>query len=328
MSTGKYPYTEFLKKTGEREYPAEYLLSRIRARRALLIEDWKDLLLSDPLSQYVPARYGEITGRDYPEAVWRFLLNELGWVYIRMNSELRRIFNPFFLYAELRTIFTCLRYARGGKRKEIERLLLTSLLSKGVRKILESGASMSSTIEGIEDRLISISDRFKGLGDVFNEKGLIGAEQFITIAYLENTVCSGLHPVVKGFFVTVIDARNILSLFRHIRMDGKVAPQFVFGGRISRALFAGIESKRDVAGLERLVMKLTRFSVEGLDIANVENSLYRVTTRFLRRAGRDALGAGVILDYIWRSFIEARNLSILFYGNGIERNVLAEELVQ
>ena len=327
MSAKKYSDMELLRKVGEGEYPTEYLLSRIRARRALLISDWKGLLLSESVSDLIPSRYGTTTGDD-PEAVWRFLLKEFGSVYSQMNKEMRRIFAPFFLYAELRTIFICLRYARGGEGGKIRRLLSFSLLSGNIREILGSGGDLSSIIEGLGDRLTSISGRFGGLRDVLEEEGLLGIERRTVTAYLEYAVHSGLHPIMEDFFISIIDSRNILSLYKHIRTNGKTAPPFTDGGRISGEVYARIADKKDIAGLGPIILRFAGMRIEKPDVANVESSLYRMTTRLLRRAGREPLCAGVILDYLWRCSLEARNLSILFYGSVIERDTLASEIAQ
>src|SRR5208282_4010036 len=112
MSMGKSRNVEFLRKIDDRGYPTEYLLSRIRGRRAHLIADWRPLVMSaSPVDRLALTRYGSIMTDDYPEAIRQYLLKEFGWVYSQMNRTLRKIFRPFFLYTELSTIFICLRNA-------------------------------------------------------------------------------------------------------------------------------------------------------------------------------------------------------------------------
>ncbi len=89
---------EFLRKIDERGYPAEYLLSRIRGRRAQMIADWRPLILTDsPADRLAFTRYAGILTDDYPEAIRLYLLKEFAWVYSQMNRTLREIFQPFFL---------------------------------------------------------------------------------------------------------------------------------------------------------------------------------------------------------------------------------------
>ncbi len=327
MSAGRRAEMELLRKVGEGEYPTDYLLSRIRARRALMITDWRRLLLGEPLRDLVLSRYGPVPEED-PEAVWRFLLKEFGSVYFQMNKDLRSFFAPFFLYAELRTVFICLRYAKGGEDGKIGGLLSLSLLSGNIREILGGGRDLPLIIDGLGEMLSPLSKEFAGLGIIFEKKGLRGIEQRVTTAYLEYVVHSGLDPLMKEFFVSIIDSRNVLSLYKHIRARGKAAPQFIDGGRITEKIYAGIAAKKDGSALEHLLLRITGFRIEDQGIATVESSLYKMTTRLLRRAGREPLCFGVILDYLWRCSLEARNLSVLLYGSHLEREVLAAEIVQ
>ena len=118
---GKSRNVEFLRKICDRGYPTDYLLSRIRGRRAELIADWRPLVVSpSPVESLAFTRYGSIMTDAYPEDIRRYLLKEFGWVYSQMDRTLRDIFRPFFLYVELNTIFVCLRYARGKETGKIE----------------------------------------------------------------------------------------------------------------------------------------------------------------------------------------------------------------
>lgn len=319
--------TELLRRVEDRGYPTEYLFSRIRGRRSYLITDWKPLALGASPPDFLPSRYGDIMTDDYPEGIWRYLLKEFGWVYFQMNRALWEIFWPFFLYTEIRTICVCLRYAKGGETGKIERLLSSSLLSKKTKAILGGGGNLSSAVGGIEDRFILQSNGFSGLRKVFDEAGLRGVEQFLSKRYLEHTAYSKLHPVMKDFFVSVIDSRNILSLYKFLILNAKNTPYFIRGGRITEKMFMRAAGRKDFFDLASLIRKFTGLWIEKPDAANMENALYRMVTLSLRKTGGDPLGVGLILDYLWRCSLEARNLSTLFYGREIDREILAAELV-
>lgn len=76
-----------------------------------------------------------------------------------------------------------------------------------------------------------------------------------------------------------------------------------------------------------MIRALTGIKVERLEPTMVELALYKGMTRWLRKEGRDPLGVGPILDYLWRCSIEAMNLSILYQGKDLERDFVAAELV-
>jgi hypothetical protein len=323
---GKSRNVEFLRKIDDWGYPTEYLLSRIRGRRTHLIADWRPLVLSaSPVDRLASTRYGGIITDDYPEGIRRYLMQEFGWVYSQMNSSLREIFRPFFLYVELGTIFICLRYAKGKEAGKIERILSLSLLSEKIKEILVGGEPLLSAVGGLEDCFTSLSSRFAGLRKVLEDTGLQGVELTLTTRYLEYTVCSKLHPVMKDFFISIVDSRNILSLYKYLRLNGKIAPPFIAGGRIDETMFKKIAEDKDLVAIGPLVRKLTGREPEA---ANIEISLYRKVTRLLRKAGREPLSVGLILDYLWRCSLEATNLSVLFYGSEIDRGIITAEMVQ
>ncbi len=317
---------EFLRKTDDRGYPTEYLLSRIRGRRSHLIADWRPLVLDgSPVDHLAFTRYGSIVTDDYPEGIRVYLLKEIGWVYSQMNRTLREIFRPFFLYTELSTIFICLRNARGKETGKIESILSLSLLSEKMKKILRGGEQLLSAVGGLEECFTCLSNRFSGLRNILENSGLQGVELALSTRYLEYIVHSRPHPVMKDFFVYIIDSRNILSLYKYIWLNGKTAPPFITGGRISETTFMKIADKKDLLEIGPLVRKLTKKESEA---ANIETSLYRMVTRLLRKAGREPLGVGLILDYLWRGSLEATNLGLLLYGSEIDRGTITAEMVQ
>ncbi|MBF0559321.1 MAG: V-type ATPase subunit [Nitrospirae bacterium] len=323
---GKSRNAEFLRKIDDRGYPVDYLLARIRGRRSHLIKDWRPLILGSVSPGHMAsARYGSIISDDYPEAIQEHLLKEFGWVYSLMNGALRQVFSPFFLYVELRTIFICLRYAKGKEAGKIERILSGSLLSEKIKDVLRCGENLLSAVEGLEDCFTSLSNRFAGLGNVFAESGLPGFESALSIRYLEYAMHSKLHPVMQDFFRAVVDSRNILALYKYIRLCVKMSPPFISGGSISEATHNEIAAGKDLAEISSLVRKLGGIEPE---LANMETSLYKMVTRLLKKAGRDPLSVGLILDYLWRCSIEATNISILLYGRDIEREIIEAEMVQ
>ncbi len=312
----------------DRGYPVDYLLSRIRGRRSRLITDWRSLIYeTEPLDHLAAVRYRGVGAEKNPEGVWRRLLEEYGWIYAQMNEPLRKIFRPFFLYSELRTLFMCLRHMKDRKAGKIEYLLSASLLSDAMKKIIETGDDVAAAVAGIERLFLGLSGRFRGLVESFDAEGLRGAEQRLTNTYLVHTVNAKLHPLMKAFFIRIIDSRNIMGLYKAIRLEGKTAPVFVPGGNISEERFSKILGREDIFEISSLIRKLTGTHIDGPDATKVELALYKGITRFLKKEGGDPLGLGLILDYLWRCSLEAMNLSVLIYGKDLEREAVAAELV-
>jgi len=320
---------ELLCSPADRGYPADYLLARIKGRRSRLIKDWKRLTFDAGLFDASPPSIPDgLFKVKSPVSIGAELIREYRWVYEQMNRRLRGIFAPFFLYTELRTVFMCLRRLKDRKAGALDELLATSLLSDRVKDTLLVSEDLKAAIVSIESFFSSQSPRYAGLVVTLDTEGLRGFEQQLTDRYLAETVSSSIHPIMKGFFSKLIDARNAMSLYKYLRLDLTKQPAFIAGGSIPEAKLQEIARSDDQVKACALIQELTGVPVERPDPTSVELALYRGMTRWLRKAGRDPFGVAPILDYLWRCSIEAMNLRVLYYGRELEREVIAAEIVQ
>jgi len=312
-----------LQRVENREYPKDYLLSRIRGKRACLISDWTSLIYGgDPFEYLSSSFYRGFLTEKSPEGLWRDLLKEYRWVYFRMTKELLRIFSPFFLYCELRTIFICLRYIGGGKTIKAGVILSPSLLSEEIKRSLMQSKDIASAVLEIEKSFLELSDAFGGVADTFGRDGLQGFQRDLTVRYLLTTLRSGTHPLMKNFFARIIDSRNIIALYKFLRLNPKAAPSFIPEGTISESAFTGIIERKDMVE----IFRLAGITDKEPGRPNIESALYRNISVFLRKAGRYPLGIGPVLDYLWRCEREVMNLGILSFGREIDRETIKAEL--
>ncbi|MDI6801935.1 MAG: V-type ATPase subunit [Thermodesulfovibrionales bacterium] len=293
---------EILQGIEDKGYPIDYLLSRVRSRRVF---------------------YKNIITGESPVEIWRRLLKEYRWMYIQMNGALRNIFWRFFVYFELRAIFMCLRYKKREYAK-IEELLCSSLLSGALKELLRGDSDMMTVIGGIEDAFLSVSDRFGGLKDMFMKDGSKGFEQVLTNIYLENTIDSKLHHTIRDFFAYVIDSRNIIAVYKHIRWQMPDYPSFICGGGVREASLRRIFERQNISGVITLVQKLTGIIT---DAKNIENALLKGVNRFLRKTAKDPLCMGVILDHLWGCYVETVDAGIALHGRGLDSDAIATELI-
>ncbi len=328
MSTGCSRGKELLEEREEGGYPPEYLLSRIRGKKVSLIRDWEPLVTgAAELESVNPVRYGGLTSETSSAGIWKYLLAEYRWVYLQMERPLKDIFRPFFLYSELRTLFLCLRLRASGEGVRIEQILAHSLLSKKMRKALVNSVDEQDMLEEIEEFFVPLSPRFRGLGEMYAKEGFRGVEQHLIQCFLEYVMKSDLHPTIREFFVRLVDARNIIALYKHLRWELKEAPSFIEGGNIKVSRLRGIHQREDIIEVTSLIKALTGITVQTPHPTGVENTLYRGMSRFLRKRGREISGIGLILEYLWRCSLEAMNLGIILHGKDMERDALREELV-
>lgn len=320
---------EFLQEIDDSGYPAEYLLARIHGRRLSLLSGW-DMLMSgtDTVEHYASANFREFMTANTPAGIWERYLKESAWVYHQMNNDLRNIFRPYFMYSELNTLLICLRYkAAKGNSAEIKRLLHFSLLSEGMKDALKTDANVPSVLNILGKKVSFIRDHFAGPGQVFLKDGFKGAEQGITNALFEHIFNMDTHPLIKRFFVLIADARNIITLHKHLRWDTTSGPFFIDGGNIKKTILNKLLHSYNTDALDALVYKQTGLRIEGPDASRVENGLQRRLTGKIKKWERECPDAGLVLNYLWRCAMEAKNLSIIYHGRGIDRSILKEELV-
>ena len=318
---------ELLATPEDRGYPVEYLLSRLRGRRATLVRDWKALVHEasprDVLASIRPRGALDRT----PEGIWRGLLMEYSWIYGQMNGGLRKVFGPFFLYTELRTLFICLRHIKDRKAEGTGELLSASLLSEGLKDALLTGENQELAVRGIERAFMSLDGAFGGLSGLLEKEGPRSVERQLTDRYLAYVMQTRLHPVIRMFFFRIIDSRNILGLYKALALNAAAKPAFLPGGGISEKRFSAVLARGDLLEVSALVREAAGIRIDSPDITRVEIALYRGITKSLRKEGRDPLGAGLILDYLWRRSVEAMNLSLLVHTGELERDAVSAELV-
>jgi vacuolar-type H+-ATPase subunit C/Vma6 len=310
-------------------YPSDYLLSRIRGRKARLIRNWTPLAASQAPLEHLPEyHYQRFSDTRSPEGIWRALLHEYRWVYFQMNEGLKNIFGPFFVYAELRTLFICLRSLKEMKRSRAREVLSAGLLSEEFREILSESADELAAVQAIEAKLRRLSVQFSGITEVLRLKGLSGFEHELARRYLSVIVKTRLDPVLQTFFRLLIDARNALALAKLLRLDKPTEHAFIQGGTADAARLKEILESRSRPELERVLSEITGEDIASADLIKLEAALYHGITRSLKKAGRSPLSIGPILEYLWGCSIEAMNLSVLCYSQGMEHDLVAAELAE
>lgn len=300
-------------------YPQEYLVSRIRARGAMLLADWKSLLLEpDPFAS-APERYGTPMTEAALDSVWRHMLREYSWVYAQMDAEARIRFGPFFSYAELRTLFSLLRSrAERGKPPKLDKLSGTSLISGEIKDALVSGLPDEEIIRLVSERL--------GIPfEIRKDAGLGRIEAATASSFIAHTVESRRGTLMAEYFSYLADARNIISLYKAQRWNMSETPDFTEGGTISMRLLGSVLDKKEMPGVWELLRKLT-----GDDLTEVKDIQTALVSGLLKKASawrRGVSDDGIILDYLIRSMAEARNLALLLYGRGMDREILSGGMV-
>lgn len=310
-------------------YPADYLVARLGVRSGALIADWRPFLaLEDPLSAIPAGSFLTGSAERTKEGIWKCLLREYSWVYSQMDNAGRENFSPYFAWFELRTLMMCLRNRVAKNTGIIKEMLEFSLFSGVVKHILTDEEDPSSALAALEVEFVPLSTVFCGLGRTFREQGLRGLEEWLNDAWLEFAIGTVRHPVLRDFFSCMIDFRNLMQLYKRIRWEMSGDSSFLGGGNISRVLLAAVLAGRDPAAIASL---LRRFPGTGGAVdpsVSPEHYLLHGITRRLRRLGREPSVYGLIMEYLWRLYIETVNMGILCNSGALYRENVMAELVQ
>jgi hypothetical protein len=118
-----------------------------------------------------------------------------------------------------------------------------------------------------------------------------------------------------------------MALYKHLRWKIHVMPHLIAGGSVGRREIEGVYAAKKMAGIDRMIRKLTGLREDMSAIANLENYLMRGLTKYLKQAGRVDKYIEYIIYYLWRCHIEARNTSIALYGKDLEGERLRGEMI-
>lgn len=283
-------------------FPIDYLIARIKGRGTTLISDWRHFIEHGP----------SLEASD--EGVWEALLRELAWLYTQMNRELRQTFAPLFALFEIKTIVLCLRNRAIGRTRQIARLLDRSLLADDVKAILLRGPDVRSTIAAL------------GLPQ---DEDLPAFENGLMRVFLEDVAVRKLEPALKTFFTEFIDLRNVMLLYKHLRWSLAVRCGFISGGSVEIPLLEEITNQHDDVALDALLRRVTGLAATSVATTEgaLETILLRSMTKRLLKSRHAAGDLALIVAYVWRLYVQARNLSVLHHGTGLEQRTLERELI-
>lgn len=298
-------------------YPADYLVARVKARHAALLADWR-----------LQSRRGGISGLS-DEQIWGALLGELAWLHRQMNAELLGATAPLLGLFEIKTIVLALRNVGIQRTAVVRALVEQSLLDRQVQAVLLHAPDVPAAVRRLGRLPPPAGLLFTGLSDVYQQGKLRAVEDGLMRSYLEAVTRSRLHPALQEFFVRFVDLRNLVLVYKHLRWlpDGEC--RLIRGGRIELRTLERILVRRDSARFDALVQRVTRrpLPAQAGGDAAVETRLLRIISTRLATLRRDQRAVGVMVSYMWRLYVHARNLALLAHGKDVDPEALGRELI-
>lgn len=286
-------------------FPCDYLYARIRSRRSEL----------GPGSRNLWSESGD------PQVANRA---EYVWLYTQMNRRSRHLLLPVFEYFELRVLVIGLRYLAAGDCAAMIGQLRSGLLHPQVFRLLQKESRIAEALAGLERLLATEQPYFHGLAEIYLQQGPGGVEQSLIGGCLQQGSICRRSRQVREFLRYLLDMRNLLALYKHLYWQVPVSPPLLTGGTLDLSVFEKIWKKKDLAGL--LIVMGQRADIKGHPEAEgVEEFLFRGLSASLKRQGRKPLQLGLILDYLWRCQVKARNLGLDMAGVELSADLPAVE---
>jgi vacuolar-type H+-ATPase subunit C/Vma6 len=296
-------------------YPTEYVVARIKSRQASLIRDWESVLRMR-------------SRRDMSdEQVWSAMLAEFGWLHRQLNPSLLWSAAPMFALFELKTLALVLRNIAIRRASVVRSVLNHSLLDEQLQAVLLRAADVRSAL--VQLAQLGVADwLFSGLEAFYDQGKLRAIEEEVMTRFLERAATSRLEPALAEFFRFFIDLSNIMRTYKHVRWELAAEPRLIAGGSIPTARLRQIASTRDSALLTQVVQQATGHAASPTEIeSRLETILLKALTDRLAARRRDDRAINVVISYLWRRYIQARNLAVLVHGADVAVDVLEHELI-
>lgn len=263
------------------ELPAEALFARLRARRAAL--DLQGTGVTPPR----------------PAAT-------LAWLWPRLENSLRIGLTPYLEIEAMLCLRLALRY-RLSDEVVPAGLLRQPWLAKELGILLGRPGDARTVLTQLEVWLTPDYPFAARLTNGYLAQGPGQVERQLIAGILMHSLARARVPVVRMTIRFLTDLRNLLAVLRHWRWQLRTPPALLPGGELETALLARVWADTDKAMLERLAARLSGKPLIDLEPRAAERELLSGLTRRLRQTGRDPLGLGLVIDYVWRCQMATRN---------------------
>ncbi len=254
------------------DYPADYLVARLAARR----------------SRWAAGR-SPGAGDDHGGMVSRAA--EFHWLYGQLPRRLRRELAPLFVYFELRSLFLFLRGLARGSKEGGKALFDGSLLHDGLRQRLlgeqEAGAAV---------RRLS---RFWPAGTTLSRSYAAGGCAALEDEMTRQVLAAGRRSSagLRDFWATLIDLENLMAVAKRRRWQARFPFAYRCGGIVGPRLLRKAEHGMVTSLADPMAAAVE--SAVGEGNWQLEDLLVTRVQQRLARTARTAAPAASVAAYLW-----------------------------
>ena len=263
------------------ELPTDALLARLRYRRAQI--------------------------KSAGEPSWQTSLEDsINWVYLRLNKHLLQQLGPIFELFAIRTLILNLRYLL-VKEQPPPSLLNDTLLAKPLCRAIMAATDPETFLSRLEALVGSNYPFFEGLVTTYLRQGPGGVEQQLQSGILQHGASQTRSPLIKNSLQYLIDMRNCLLIRKAWRWRVNQIPSLTVGGKIGTDTLVRIWARHDLDRLLALAAKMIGHPFRGPGEQDFEQGFIEGFSKKMALEGRDPLGLGVVLEYLWQLQVAEHN---------------------
>ncbi len=291
----------------ERGFPPDYLLARLSVRKSKLFSPEQESVLSG----YSPSDIQELYFREYR------------WVFLQLDAHMQKVFLPFFVYLELKTLITCVRFRHAEKGAQVlENLFLRSLIAKPLKKRIRKVKTVSALTSVIIAAVLDNPKTGQTVERDYRKSGMRALEKSLVEQFLLQIMKQKQAPVIREFFKIAIDNRNRTALFEHLRWGISTDPVFLDGGTLKPSVLYRFFYEEGPAAMVPLFKASGDVFRKNPDARGFEQAQFAETERSIKKLCGKFPDRGAILDYLWRCYVVFGDLAIVKYGKEIHRDLM------
>lgn len=285
-------------------YPGDYLRARVLGRRGVL----------SAAARTTPA--GMIAAERDDRPCWVQAATERSWLFRQLDLELRAALAPLFLFFELSTMATVLRYQAVGRSGDADRVLEDSLLAPAIQTVLRCREGLAEILSRLERSAAGQELSLGGIGKSYSEGGLQRCEEFLRRRFLAEALTKVRQQDMVFLFRAMVDIRNILTASKWLRWRPESMPGLIPGGLVP---LPGSVRKVTAEALALMVRRRTQGlnpTSDQLRPEQLESLLEAYLLRQVVRRGRTGSVAAACIEYLWRGYVSARECSLRLHTAG------------